>query len=131
MKFLEEEIALANRLRELGLPWEPSVGNYVWDANNFCKQRSPFQTGVYFILNYAYFMRLVGGPERFKDIMVWLPTWADLRSILREFGCKDDWVAKHIQESKAIESGQERVVLYELALAELKKRTWKSVTDIP
>lgn len=130
MEFLDEEIALAKRLRELGLPWEPSVGNYVWDENNSCKQPSPFQTGVYFILNYAYFMRMVGGLERFKEIMIWLPTWSDLRSILREFGCKDEWVAKHIQESKAIESGKERVVLYELALAELKKRTSKSVPAI-
>ena len=38
MKFLEQEMALAKRLRELGLPWEPPIGNYVWDAKNFCKR---------------------------------------------------------------------------------------------
>lgn len=49
--FLEEEIVLVKRLRELGPPWESAIGKHVWYANNFCKRTSPFQTGAYFVLN--------------------------------------------------------------------------------
>ncbi|MEO8271375.1 MAG: hypothetical protein ABI557_16760 [Aureliella sp.] len=121
MQFLQEEIEIAKRLHELGLPWKPSVGNFVFDATDFCQQPSPFQTGVYFILNYAYFMRLLGGLERFKENMIWLPTWDDIRSILTDLGLTDDFVGNHIQETRAIEFGKERLVLYELAVATLER----------
>ena len=86
-----------------------------------CKQASPFQEKVYFILNYPYFMRAVGGVQRFKEIMLWLPTWDDLRGVLRDFGVSDVDVASFLRERKAIESGQERLALYELVESCLAK----------
>ena len=112
--FSEAEIEAARRLRRSGLWWEPSVGHYVYDKTGFCKQASPFQENVYFILNYPYFMRAVGGVERFKEIMLWLPTWDDLRGVIHRFGVSDVDVACFLRERKAIESGQELLALYEL-----------------
>ena len=114
MHFSEPEIEAARRLRRSGLSWEPRAGHYVYDATGFCKQASPFQEKVYFILNYPYFMRAVAGVERFQEIMLWLPTWDDLREVLRDFGVSDVDVASFLVEQSAIESGQERLALYEL-----------------
>lgn len=114
MRFSEEEIQTARRLRDNGLAWEPQAGHYVYDETGFCKQTSPFQDKVYFILNYPYFMRAVGGVERFKEIMLWLPTWHDLRQMLRDLKVTDLQVAMYLKERKAIELGDERLALYEL-----------------
>ena len=119
--FSEAEIEAARRLRRSGLSWEPSAGHYVYDKTGVCKQASPFQEKVYFILNYPYFMRAVGGVQRFKGIMLWLPTWDDLRGVLRGFEVSDVDVASFLRERKAIESGQERLALYELAESCLAK----------
>ena len=115
LRFSNEEIRAAKRLRDCGLNWEPAAGHYVYDETGFCKQASPFQENVYFILNYPYFMRAVGGVERFKEIMLWLPTWDDLRQILRDLGVADSRVVEALQNRSAIESGTERLALYELA----------------
>ena len=105
---------MARKIRQQGLSWEPQVGHYVYDETGFCKQKSPFQDSVYFILNYSYFMRAVGGVDRFKQIMLWLPTWDDLRAVLRELGVSDHDVAEYLKEQHAMEMGTERVALYEL-----------------
>ena len=121
MRFSDAEIEAARRLRSGGLSWEPKAGHYVYDETGFCKQTSPFQERVYFILNYPYFIRTVGGVQRFKEIMLWLPTWDDLREILREFGVTDFDVACSLAEQKAIESGREREALYEMVETCLSK----------
>lgn len=43
MKFKENEIKFAKRLRKQGLQWGPKTGHYVYDETGFCKQPSPFQ----------------------------------------------------------------------------------------
>ena len=115
--FSEAEIEAAKRLRGSGLAWEPRAGHYVYDETGFCKQTSPFQEKIYFILNRPYFMRAVGGVERFKEIMLWLPTWDDLREVLRDYGVSDMEVACLLKERRAIETGQERLALCELVEA--------------
>jgi hypothetical protein len=120
MQFSPEEINMARILRRLGLPWEPRAGHYVYDEAGFCRKGSPFQPGVYFILNYDYFMNQAGGVERFKEIMLWLPTWHDARSILQSFGVSDQEVAVELRERRAIEDERDRLVLYELIAEELR-----------
>ena len=114
MRFTDEEITLARTLRDDGLPWEPAAGHYVYDETGFCKQSSPFQDRVYFILNYSYCMKAVGGVERFKEIMIWLPTWYDAREILRTYRVPDQQVREYLVNDQAIERGIERLSLYEL-----------------
>ena len=112
MHFSDEEIRLARRLRDAGLEWEPQAGHYVYDETGFCKQTSPFQEKVYFILNYDYFMKAVGGVERFKEIMLWLPTWDDARKQLELLEVPNPDIAHHLEQSQALENGKERLTLY-------------------
>jgi hypothetical protein len=112
---------MARELRRLRLPWEPKAGHYVFDETGFCSRGSPFQHGVYFILNYDYFMNQVGGVERFKEIMLWLPTWHDARNILQSFGVSDQEVAAELRERRGIEYERELLVLYELIAEELTR----------
>ncbi len=114
MRFTDEEIALARHFRDNGLQWSPQPGHYVYDETGFCKQPSPFQEKVYFILNYPYFMKTVGGVERFKTIMVWLPTWYDAREILRSLDCSDPTILEYLTLHNAFERGDELLALYKL-----------------
>ncbi len=121
-RFSDREIALALEFKRMKLPWEPAVGQYVYDAGGAVKPSSPFQQGVYFLLNYDCFMERLGGVARFKDLMAWLPTWSDAREILRRLGVSNEVVREALARTAAIESGEERVVLYELIAARLVLR---------
>jgi hypothetical protein len=121
LQFRPEEIGMARELRRLGLPWEPKAGHYVYDETGFCRKASPFQDGVYFVLNYEYFMRQAGGVERFKEIMLWLPTWHDVREILETFGVSNKDVAATLRDRGAIERHQELSVLYEMIADRLRR----------
>jgi hypothetical protein len=114
MRFANKEIEMARQLRQLGLRWQPRPGHYVYDEAAFCRKGSPFQDRVYFILNYDYFMNQVGGVERFKEIMLWLPNWHDARQILRSLGVSDNEVAAGLQRQNAIEEQTELLALYEM-----------------
>lgn len=114
MHFTAEEIGMARQLRRLGLSWEPRPGHYVYDETAFCRKGSPFQDRVYFILNYDFFMKQVGGVDRFKQIMLWLPTWHDAREVLRSLGVSDAQVSAALQDQRAIENRRELMLLYEM-----------------
>lgn len=130
MVFSEAEISLARKLRHTGLAWEPKAGHYVYDETGFCKQSSPFQDKVYFILNYDYFMKAVGGVERFKEIMLWLPTWHDAREVLESLDVPNEQVWEQIDSSNAIATGTERFVLYELIESTLSKSASPPAADV-
>ena len=121
MEFSSRQIELAIQFKEKGLAWEPTVGNYVHDATAAVKPTSPFQEHVYFLLNYDCFMDRVGGAERFKTIMTWLPTWSDAREILRSLGVSDKEVQDELVRSRALEDGSELLQLYELIAQQLSK----------
>ena len=116
MRFTEDQIHIAKRLKKLGIPWQPQVGHYVYDANRICPKSSPFQQGVYFLLNFDCFMQHVGGVARFRDNMVWLPTWHEAREILRQMGVPDAEVAR--LSTEAILQDDELTCLYRLILEE-------------
>jgi hypothetical protein len=120
VRFSDEDIAAARRLRELGLAWQPRVGHYVYDETSFCKKSSPFQPGVYFILNYDYFMGQVGGVDRFREIMLWLPTWHDAREILRTYAVSDEAVADELRRRQAIERQRELIEMYAMIADKLR-----------
>ena len=128
MMYSVAEIELARQLRRDGLAWEPKPGNYVYDETEFCKQPSPFQDRVYFILNYPYFMKAVGGVERFKEIMTWLPTWDDARQILRSLRVSDQQIFDYLREQDAIESRSERLALYEMIGSALRSEAGSAVS---
>ena len=119
MRYTDDEIHLARQLRDRRLLWQPKAGHYVYDETGFCKQASPFQDRVYFILNYPYFMKTVGGVDRFKEIMTWLPTWEDARQILRNHHVSDQQDLAHLCNEHAVEDGTERFALYRLIASSL------------
>ena len=123
MLFSSKHLQLADRFKQLGLRWEPEVGNYVNDATGAVKPTSPFQDGVYLLLNYDCFMRKVGGVDRFKEIMTWLPTWDDARRILKSLGVCHEEVAAELLRTDAVASDTELLVLYEMIADRLRKRS--------
>lgn len=114
MRFTSRQIELATQFKQMGIDWQPTVGNYVYDATGAVTPTSPFQEHVYFLLNYNCFMKRVGGVERFKTIMTWLPTWSDAREILRSLDVADEEVRDELVRSQAFENGSELLHLYEL-----------------
>lgn len=129
MQFPPEVIERAREFPKMGLLWEPKAGHYVYDETGFCRKSSPFQDRVYFILNYDYFMDQVGGVERFKAIMTWLPTWHDCREILRQYGVSDKEVAETLRDRGAIENASELSVLYDVIAALLKRQGTEANID--
>ena len=117
MRFTEEQIRIASRIKKLELPWTPQVGQYVYDANQICPKGSPFQERVYFLLDFDCFMQHVGGIERFRSNMVWLPTWHEAREILHQLGIPEAEVAE--LSARAMLSGEELTCLYRLILEAL------------
>ena len=70
MHFTKQEIDHATRLKGLELDWNPTAGDYIFDASNALRPSSPFQDGVYFILDLDCFLHAVGGLDAFKRLMV-------------------------------------------------------------
>lgn len=102
MRFSESEIDTAMRLRAAGLAWGPAPGQYVFDINGMVRAGSPFQAGVFLINSTNAFESMAGGQEEMFENFVWLPTWEECRSWLREKGVDDDRVMR------AWRDGQER-----------------------
>jgi hypothetical protein len=114
MRFQKPIIELAKRLRDLGLVWEPMPGHYVWDEAGLIEKASPFQEGVYFILDINHFLRRAGSLDAMKRSLIWLPTWHDARDVLQTLGVSDAEVASRLASKEAIEHRAELMVLYEL-----------------
>lgn len=120
MRFSEREIEVAARLRILELPWHPQAGKYVFDLKGIIEKNSPFQKGVYFILDIKHFLRRAGSVEDIKASMCWLPLWEDCRDILKKLGVSWARIESRLKETSAFENNIERQVLYEMILAELE-----------
>ncbi|MHC5160469.1 MAG: hypothetical protein ACYSOC_02425 [Planctomycetota bacterium] len=99
MKFCEREIEMAQKLHALNLQWHPQAGNYVFDIKGIIEKSSPFQTGVYFILDIKHFLRRAGSPEANVS-------WSQ--------------VENRLIENSAFQNDSERVVLYEMILERLQ-----------
>jgi len=113
MNFSERMIELAREFRTGGVPWEPGPGQYVLDCYDVVKRESPFQDGVYFILNFPHFLKLAGGVDGFRRQMLWLPTWDQARGILRQAGVSDRCQQERLIERNAVAEGCELQCLYE------------------
>jgi hypothetical protein len=120
MRFSDREIEIAATLRDLELPWHPEAGQYVFDLKGIIEKSSPFQKGVYFILDIKHFLARAGSVEDIKASMCWLPLWEDCRDILKNLGVSWSRIEGKLMETSAFENDIERQVLYEIILAELE-----------
>jgi hypothetical protein len=123
MRFTEEQITAARRLRDAGLPWDPSPGDFVYDEQGLIERPSPFQNRVYFILDLKHFLRRSGTIEQLKQAMFWLPQWQQARQLLRDLGVGDAEIAAMLEAQNAIASGRELLVLYDRIGQALESRS--------
>ena len=121
MRFSGKEIEIAREIHDFGLPWMPGVGQYVYDLKGVIEKESPFQQGVYFILDIKHFIRRAGSVDEIKETMCWLPLWEDCREILRGFGVSWETVRYRIEKKGAFAGSFEREVLYEIIYEQLAK----------
>ncbi len=92
MRFKESEIDNAMHLRAGGLAWGPEPGHYVFDINGVVRAGSPFQAGIFLIHSTNTFEAMVGGQDEMFENFVWLPTWEDCRTWLKEKEVSDERV---------------------------------------
>lgn len=118
--FSDAELSLAEQLHPLwGDRWQPAVGHYVLDVRSLVTKPSPFQERVYFVLNYDYFIDLVGGLETFKRSMVWLPTWEQCRCLVRDLDLPSVVLLEDPDFRSSFSAFQERECLYLFLLKHL------------
>ncbi|BBO71332.1 hypothetical protein DSCA_52620 [Desulfosarcina alkanivorans] len=79
-------LASAQRLKDLGLPWSPHVGCFVWDRDAAIQAPSPFPRRIYFILNMRRFTDIFGSRENMRRQLVWVPTWHQAFQLCRQWG---------------------------------------------
>ena len=118
MWFSRQEIAFAFKLRDAGLDWSPYPGSYIWDANKKIRPTSPFQRGVYFLLDVDCFIAFFGGVENLKRAVVWLPTWEQCRIVLEHYGATHQEIASRLRSEKNLE----RLTLYKLIGEHLQRQ---------
>lgn len=113
MEFSDQQIKLAMELKSAGLPWQPRQGQYIFDMHARIKPGSPFQKGVYYLLDFACFVDYFGSPTNLAANTAWLPTFEEANWLLK---VKID----HQQWSQPLRQGTELEYLYGRLLTELK-----------
>ena len=121
MRFSESEINTAMKMRAVGLNWKLEPGQYVLDINGIMHAGSPFQAGVFLIHSTNTFEVMVGGADQLIENFVWLPTWEDCRSWLKNESVPEDRVIGAWQSGDT-RGLSDRQVLYELMLKVLEGR---------
>ena len=119
--FCEEELQLARRLKAAGWKWRPAPGHFTIDEKRQIERGSPFQDGVYFILNYDRFVAIAGGVDSLIGSMTWLPSYEQCREELRRMGVDDASQLRCLVAEAAFEGGRERVALYRMLLKHLAR----------
>jgi hypothetical protein len=120
MRFSPQEIDAAIKLHHLALPWEPRPGHYVWDQTGLMERDSPFQNGVYIILDLKPFVRRAGTLHVLKRSMVWLPTWREAREALESLGVDNAEIMQALQTQQALRYRHELLTLYGLIASHLE-----------
>ncbi len=102
----------AAQLKEIGLPWTPHVGCFVWDPDEIIEVTSPFPGRIYFILNVGHFLKIFGSLEEISKKLVWLPTYHQARLLCDQVGVDQEEVSAVLASAETIRSGDELLVLY-------------------
>lgn len=119
MRFTENEIEKAIRLRGAGLEWDPQPGHYAFDIDGVMKAGSPFQAGVYMITSLSAFIVAAGGNDSGTlERFAWLPTWEDARDWLRDRGVEREAV---LEAMRLDDEATDRERLYGLMLQHLDR----------
>ncbi len=125
MRFTESEIAMAARLRGVGLQWDPQPGHYIFDIDGVIKAGSPFQASVYLITSPNQTAAAAGGHDVLASGFTWLPTWEDARAWLVDRGFSPKQLAGALEKGLG-EGLSDRESLYTLIIEHLEKDSQES-----
>lgn len=112
MKFTRQQIERAIDLKKGGIPWNPGVGQYALDWHGIIKPASPFQSGVYFFLDYPCFIEYFGSEASLENNMVWLPTLEQSIKLAGELELEPASIRRTLMAG--IDQGDELSTMYEL-----------------
>jgi hypothetical protein len=109
-------------MKDLGLNWQPHVGCFVWDPDNWIKPESPFPGRIYFVLSMPRFVEIFGSIDEMARKLVWLPTWHQACLICREMNLTDDAGYKNPSSANFRTPTEELIRIYELIIDALQNR---------
>ena len=113
---------LAQKIKHLGIDWQPHVGCFVWDPDNTIAVDSPFPHRIYFILSLPRFIDIFGSREAIAEKLVWLPTWHQARLLCKQLNVPNEATAAIWQSQASFSTGEELHKVYELIIDALQKR---------
>lgn len=120
MPFDEAICQKALEMKKYGLAWQPHVGCFVWDPDEFIKPASPFPGRIYFILSLQRFIEIFDSTEEIAAKLVWLPTWHQARLICRQLGISDEAIEEERKKGDALSAGGDLLCIYGLIIKALK-----------
>jgi hypothetical protein len=120
MPFDLRHALLARKLKNLGLPWQPHVGCFVWDPDGYVEAPAPFPERIYFILSLPRFVGIFGSVAAVAERLVWLPTWHQARLLCKEMAIDERRVTEIWQTDPLPPVGEELLELYNLLLEALQ-----------
>jgi hypothetical protein len=113
---------LALKMKDLGLGWQPHVGCFVWDPDNWIKPESPFPGRIYFILSMPRFVEIFGSVEEMALKLVWLPTWHQAWLICREMSATEGACDRNPPFASSRTPTEELIRIYGLIIDSLQNR---------
>jgi hypothetical protein len=119
--FDERICRLALEMKDLGVNWQPHVGCFVWDPDNWIKPESPFPNRIYFVLSLPRFVEIFESIQEMVRKLVWLPTWHQARLLCMRMGISDDLFKKNLQLSLKPTPTEELLTIYELIINALNE----------
>ena len=120
MPFDEAVRRTALEMKKNGLAWQPHVGCFVWDPDEFIKPASPFPGRIYFILSLQRFIEIFDSIEEITAKLVWLPTWHQARLICRQLDISDETIGDEKEKDGALSPGEDLLYIYGLIVQALK-----------
>jgi len=120
--FDEQICRLALEIKSLGLTWQPHVGCFVWDPDNWIKPESPFPDRIYFILSLPRFIEIFGSIQEIARKLVWLPTWHQACLLCMRMDIGDETLKKSRQPAITRTPTAELLCIYRLIIEGLHER---------
>ena len=120
--FDEKICRLALEMKNIGLTWQPHVGCFVWDPDNWIKPESPFPGRIYFILSLPRFIEIFGSIQEISQKLVWLPTWHQACLLCMRMGIGDETPEKSRQPAGTRTPTAELLRIYRLISEGLHER---------
>ncbi len=120
MPFDEDICRKALEMKKSGLVWQPHVGCFAWDPDEFIKPASPFPGRIYFILSLQRFIEIFDSIEEITAKLVWLPTWHQARLICRRLGISDEAIEEGKIKDGALSPDEDLLHIYGLIVEALR-----------